>query len=517
MDLWLRPWAFYAPLQRKEKVTGTVALSGVDASITLVRFRGAEPPTLGRPTDNAEPYVSVRTQGGEAIELAMLPFPLLPSRGLLVRDRTDVVNLVWPDAPDRPRERGAGIASEPGVPLMQRARAVWDRTQDVEEALADPATLWQQLHDRWTGTDAGQPQMHVIVRHARELTRIIDLLERRPRRVLRRVQKTMPVGRVQEIDRRAMLWLARQPGEKLAEKAGDRQRIQGVAREENFDTLENRVLRAYVELAARTARDYLMRNQTKRATRRAKDVERFMRRCQLVARNLSQRSVRLAEPGVTPNFVLQQNPQYRAIWVAWQELREQDRIEDDLWRWQCQSWAEYCSLALMVALIGVPDAQVVATAPIWFRDEQRRGSWIEADSPLGVVYLPNQDLIVEVANTRNGAAMARLGARLVLRLRRVGDADGYAAEVPVWPLWAVQGGVTPGDLLELKDAFGHLRGAGLLRGALVMRPAADADSPVFERDGISAALALGTEGAALSQTLRSLTEYLHGILQVEKT
>jgi len=515
MDLWLRPWAFYAPRQRRENVNGNVALSGADASITLVRYVGAEPPTLGRPTDPTEPYVRVSTQGGEVIQIAMLPFPLLPRRGLVVRDGFDVVNVVWPDAPDRPRERGAGDHREPGVPLMQRARAVWDRIQDVEEALADPATLWQQLHERWTGTDAGQPQMHVIVRQARELTRVMDLLERRPRRALRRVQKAMPVGRVQEIDRRAMLWLARQPGESLAKKAGDRQRIQAVAREENFDTLENRVLRAYAELAARVARDYLARNRTKLATRRATDVERFMRRCQRFAKDLLHRGVRLAEPGVTPNFVLQQNPEYRAIWVAWQELRKQRPIDDDLWRWQSQSWAEYCALAVMVALIGVPGAQVVATAPIWFRDEQRRGSWIETDSPLGVVYLPSQGLIVEVANTLNGGAMARMGARLVLRLRRVGDADGFPAEVPVWPLWAVQGGVSSDDLFELTDAFRHLRGGGLLRGALVMRPAENADSPAFERDGISAALALGTEGASLRQTLRSLTEYLHGILRTE--
>ncbi len=513
MDLWLRPWAFYAPDQRHDRISGEVPLCGLGATLTLVRYAGGEPPTLGSPTDPAEPHVRLRTGGGEPVQLAQLPFPLRPARGLTLRDGADTVLLHWPDLPDRPREKGHGEQQEPGVPLLQRARAVWDRIQDVEEALADPATLWQELHRRWTGEDAGMPQMHVIVRHAREVSSVLERLGRRPRKVLRRVHRRLPVGRVQEIDRRAMLWMARQPGEQLAEKAGDRQRLLAVAREENFDILENRVLRAYAELASRVGRDYLDRNRTRRATRRARDVQRFVQRCQRLARELKEKDVRLAEPGVTPNFVLQQNPDYHKIWVSWKELRDQDRIEDDLWRWQALSWAEYCSLVLMVALIAVPGAQVVATAPIWFRDEQRRGAWIDADSPLGVIYLPSERLVIEVANARDGGAMTRLGAKLVLRLRRVGDEAGFSATIPVWPLWAVDGGLVAQDLQEILTAFTHFPGSNRPRGGIVMRPSKSAERPEVLRNDICAAFALGTDGAALRETLGNLTVYLCSVLQ----
>lgn len=50
------------------------------------------------------------------------------------------------------------------VSSIQCARAVWERIEDVEEALEDPATLWQKLRGRWADTDAGIPQMHVIMR-----------------------------------------------------------------------------------------------------------------------------------------------------------------------------------------------------------------------------------------------------------------------------------------------------------------------------------------------------------------
>lgn len=488
-------------------------LPGLELTAALVRHSGIEPPTLGRPTDPAEPHATLQTSHGETVRLAHLPLPLRPSQGLELRDGGNVVRLRWPDVPDRPRETGDGENVEPGMPLMQRARAVWDRIQDVETALADPSTLWQTLHRLWTGADADMPQMHVIVRHARELSTVLEALGRRPRKVLRRVHRSLPVGRVQEIDRRAMLWLARQPGEELAEKAGDRQRLLAVAREENYDILENRVLRSYAELAARVGRDYLSRNRTRASSRRARDVERFVRRCRGLARDLAARSVRLAEAGVTPNFVLQQNTEYRKIWDAWGQLRRQDLIEDDLWRWQALSWSEYCALVLMVSLIAVPGAQVVATAPIWFRDEQKRGTWIEWDSPLGVVYLPEQSLVVEVANARVGGPMARLGARLVLRLRGVGRDANQHALVPVWPLWAVQGGLSTVDLPELIEAFSHLPPQDQPKGAVVLRPAVDSEATSVRRLDRALALGLGTDGPALRETLGELTRYLEGVLR----
>jgi hypothetical protein len=77
----------------------------------------------------------------------------------------------------------------------------------------------------------------------------------------------VPVGRVQEIDRRAMLWFARQPGETLADRAGDDQRVLAVAREENFDTLENRVLS---ECLDRNPKDVPARQPGVRASRRTR-------------------------------------------------------------------------------------------------------------------------------------------------------------------------------------------------------------------------------------------------------
>jgi len=132
----------------------------------------------------------------------------------------------------------------------------------------------------------------------------------------------MPVSRVQEVDRRSMLWLTRQPGETLAERAGPAQRIQAVARFESYDTLENRVLHSYASLARREALDYCDRYKRAAGGVRHNAVAAFAKRCQRLHRRLSEedRQVGEARPDVTPNFVLQNNPHYNAIWNAWHAL-----------------------------------------------------------------------------------------------------------------------------------------------------------------------------------------------------
>jgi hypothetical protein len=52
---------------------------------------------------------------------------------------------------------------------MLRVEGVWDRIDDVVDALADPMTLWQALRARWLGQGPQEPRMDIIVRHAQEV------------------------------------------------------------------------------------------------------------------------------------------------------------------------------------------------------------------------------------------------------------------------------------------------------------------------------------------------------------
>jgi hypothetical protein len=246
------------------------------AALWLYETSG-EFPEVDRRRDTTEP---IRGFGGNTRRLSLIPFPLRNSPGTLVCVGGRSTRIVWQGAPERPPAKlePQTEKEQEDYRLMLRATAVWDRLRDVETALGDPAQLWQELRRRWTEQGKSvAPRMDAIVQHAFILWQTIEELSRTPRRVLRRAHQFMPISRVQELDRRAMTWLVRQPGESLAERAGDQQRVLAVAREDNFDTLENRVLRAYCELAAHVARDYLELNRTKRLTIRARKVEAFGR------------------------------------------------------------------------------------------------------------------------------------------------------------------------------------------------------------------------------------------------
>jgi hypothetical protein len=133
-----------------------------------------------------------------------------------------------------------------------------------------------------------------------------------------------------------------------------------------------------------------------------------------------------ARPDATPNFVLQTNPNYHAIWDAWHELLKRREVLDELWRWQTRSWEEFCAVALMVALQSIEGAEVIATSPIVFRDEQQRGRWVDTINPLGVVHLNAQELIVEVQYVWRTDNFANFCAPIWLRVGRIGASSRQA-------------------------------------------------------------------------------------------
>jgi hypothetical protein len=351
--------------------------------------------------------------------------------------------------------------------------------------------------------------MDVIVQHAFALWRTIDELSRAPRQILRRTHQHIPISRVQELDRRAMTWLVRQPGETLAERGGEQQRVLAVAREESFDTLENRVLRAYCDLAAHVARDYLELNRAKRLTIRARKVEAFARSCRRLARRLADSGVRLADPGLTPNFVLQHNVQYHNIWKSWRELLDRDRILDELWRWQARSWEEFCTVAVVVALVGIPGARLIAAAPLDFLLEQKRGSWIACDNPLATFYLSEQQIVVEVRYRMQNPAkhLADFAAPVWVRFGRSGDVAGFLENVAIWPIWAISGGLVEGELTELEQVVSLGSKANVVAG-VVLRPSRG-DEDLKSQIGANAlALTIGTQGTSLWRGLGELTRFL---------
>ena len=528
IDAWRRPWAMIDGNPTDAAATYWVVLgSEIEWSADhapIIVTDVPEGPLVDGKAGTSE-FLG-RVDGTRAAWL--LPFPVKAGSQPLIHIGERRISVEWTDmpaAPDADAVEESGVP-DPGIQLMDRVKRIWTRLREVEDLIADPATLWPELTRRWTGGEADErPKMDEIVIQSRSMRAVLDRLDKAPRRVLRRIHEQLPLSRVQELDRRSMTWLIRQPGETMAEQAGNSQRILGIAREENFNTLENRVLLAYAKLARQVAVDYVPKRALLRS--REKLVQSFGRRCKTSAEELTKRGVTEAKPDVTPNFVLLNNPDYHAVWEAWRKLLDRKRIFDELWRWQVRSWDEFCGLAVMVALQGIDGAEAVATSPLVFRAEQQRGSWLITTRPLGVVHLMEQSIIAEVTYGRPRQPSADTArtlpeyepflAPIRIRCGRVGNQKEFLKNILVWPQWSLNGGLPECEASEtanmLRPEGGKLKGSlTLVAGGIVIMPARGDRSELIKAGNVYY-LTLGASGKSLQEGLAQLRQTLLILLE----
>ena len=182
-----------------------------------------------------------------------------------------------------------------------------------------------------------------IVDLSHELPVHMEKITNQPKRALKRVREMERIQRVREIDKACLVNLARRPGITVAEKAGPRQRILAVRRQETCDTLENRVARHCCRLIRRSADHYLSFHYyvNTKDSHRKKEVEVFQRKAiKWAASEVFQGVAGLSVPCKSPNFALLQNPHYARIWKAYVTLVKNEEIRASVWRWQRQLWRD---------------------------------------------------------------------------------------------------------------------------------------------------------------------------------
>lgn len=323
---------------------------------------------------------------------------------------------------------------------LRRMREVLNRVEELEEAFDDPALAWRRLREAWDRAgDEACPRMAEIVRQSRETEPRLRELETRLRKVLQRTRGRVGLARVQELDRASMLWLARQPGRNIAERAGASQRIAAPVREESFDTPENRVLRAYCRLAAAAAHEWMREHQQAKASPRYQRVEAFRRRCRRLDRELDELGVAVAPAGIVPNYVLMQDPAYRYVHQAWLLLLRRDRARDDLWAWQAQTWTDFAVLAVILAMDELEEAELVAQSPVVWQPEAVAGRRFLQDTYAAVYWLKEARRIVEILPRPKSPSPLQTLSRAHVSIR-VSDLDerDLPPRIAVWTPHAME-------------------------------------------------------------------------------
>lgn len=238
-----------------------------------------------------------------------------------------------------------------------------------------------------------EPQMSLIVRIAESLSKTIEDFDRGIRRVLTRDRRMMPADKAEEFDAVSIDWYIRQPGFSAAEKAAyNQQRLKAVARKEFVDTLENRVLKDFLQRCTVEADGYrLLCTEKQKQSRRARMVQKFGLLCRTLLSSPAFESIASIHSIVQPNYVLQGDSRYRKVWRFYKLLLRKQRVADFFWAWQVRLWGDIVAVALNVLLwrmTGESTANLWSLEPIaqsgpQLSFEQHDGRRLSDDSDAG--------------------------------------------------------------------------------------------------------------------------------------
>lgn len=443
--------------------------------------------------------------------LALIPYPK--------RDHAFAPERTGFPVRPRPGQDPATEAEHEGAAALQHMNEVLARIQELEQALENPSNTWGRLRDAWKrAEDEADPKMAEIVRQARRMQPVLRDLEQRVRRVLRRQRELTPLDRVQEMDRASMVWLSRQPGRNISERAGASQRILATVRRENFDTLENRVLHAYARLATDAAREWIREHPRAKSSARYAQVDGFRKSCRTLARTLADLGVMVAPAGITPNYVLMQDRSYREVHTNWLRLLLRRKIEDDLWAWQAETWTDFAVLAIILAIDELDEAEMVAQSPLSWNAEAVGGRWFEQDRPIAVFWLRDTNRIVEVQARpeKPGSLLSVARAHVALRISDPSQTD-LPRRVAVWTPHAMRRIAIEdcaNEAVTLLHQLQPLAQTEVLRHGLIMTPArgqAGEASAIHGRATVKA-IALGPAGDDLAKGFNAVRDFVRSEL-----
>lgn len=196
-----------------------------------------------------------------------------------------------------------------------------------------------------SGNDA---PMELIVRIAIEEYETIRLIGMNLNKLLRRERQLVSIDKVQQVDNQCIRWIARQPGKTAAQKAGPKQQIKAVVRQENYNTLENRVYKHFLELVISEATSYIRNNGNHFPdSNNLKKVMKLKRLCMSILLIPEIEGVGRIYSLPKPNYVLQNNPRYSTVWNLYVQLISKQKMIEILWENRHRVFREFALHAFL--------------------------------------------------------------------------------------------------------------------------------------------------------------------------
>lgn len=211
---------------------------------------------------------------------------------------------------------------------------------------------WGKLLDLFTGNSHDPPQTW-ITQIAQKHIDIVEHVIQNARKILKRERKSVHISTAQQLDGHCLRWLTRQPGVTAVQKAGSRQKILSVVRQESHNTLENRVLKAFLNECMTGCIFYLQQHGSRQefsSSERIRAVRRLQNLCQNSMSLPIMDSIADLRGLPLPNYVLLHDPYYSIIWQLYQKLVQHMTLFELAWKHRHILFQDYLRLAVSVIL-----------------------------------------------------------------------------------------------------------------------------------------------------------------------
>jgi hypothetical protein len=140
----------------------------------------------------------------------------------------------------------------------------------------------------------------------------------------------------------------------MAEKAGPRQRLLAIARQETHNLHENRILKDFLLRCNHVGKRYIanafVENPAYVTSTRVQCVRLLASLCVQLYLSPQLLDVTAPDPATPPNYVLLNDIRYRKVWYWYKRLLRQEQEKDCFWDWQARTWADIARLLISVAI-----------------------------------------------------------------------------------------------------------------------------------------------------------------------
>lgn len=261
--------------------------------------------------------------------------------------------------------------------------------------------------------DESTPYYSIIVKISNDMKVTLPNIVHGLRKILKSQRQMMPLNRISELDPSCLRWIVKQPGKTIYEKASaNRFRLLGITRKENYDLLENRVLKDFIFRCATECREYinnLSKSEGFRQTERYKLVRAFGQSCSEFLENPVFENVTRQVGMTMPNYVLQNDIRYKRMWKFYLRLLKKEKELDSVWRWQYRTFEDISHFLLQASLCNFCNKQhsfiseLLVDSILKISSEQVLGSKLSPLSVPGPFYIDTvgKHIIVSVFRLTN--------------------------------------------------------------------------------------------------------------------